>query len=54
MWFPDFSITLVYLLCILSTLACIIYGILNWNNGSEPEQAEISKEPRLEKKEQSV
>ena len=25
-----------YLLCILSTLLCIVYGIINWNKEDEP------------------
>lgn len=28
-------IWLPYLLCILSTLLCVIYGLLNWNRGQE-------------------
>jgi len=31
---------LAYLLCILSALLCIIYGVINWNAGDEPVQAE--------------
>lgn len=26
-----------YLLCILATLLCVVYGILNWNKGGEDE-----------------
>ena len=33
--FGDFSIFAAYSLCILSALACVIYGIINWNKGSE-------------------
>jgi len=40
---PDFSIWLVYLLCILSTLACVVYGLLNWNEGAEEESAEAGE-----------
>ncbi|MCX6090731.1 MAG: symporter small accessory protein [Atribacterota bacterium] len=29
-------IVLVYLLCIGSTLLCVIYGLINWNRGGEP------------------
>jgi len=32
-----------YMLCFLSALACIVYGILNWNKGDENENEEISK-----------
>ena len=34
----DVSIITVYLLCILSTLTCVVYGIFNWNKGSIKEQ----------------
>ena len=26
----------VYLLCIVSAIFCVIFGILNWNKGDEP------------------
>jgi hypothetical protein len=31
----DFTIALLYILCIASTLLCVIYGILYWNQGGE-------------------
>lgn len=34
----------VYLLCILSAISCIAYGLINWNKGGEQETAEISEE----------
>ena len=34
----------VYLLSILSTLICIVYGMLNWNKGDEVDVSEISEE----------
>lgn len=37
------SIWLAYLLCILSALLCVVYGLFNWNRGRE----EISPEDRL-------
>lgn len=37
--FGDFGIFAAYSLCILSTLACVIYGLVNWNKGAE----ELSK-----------
>lgn len=36
----DPAIWLAYLLCILSTLLCVIYGAMNWNKGDEPLQQE--------------
>ena len=32
----DPQIWIAYLLCILSTIFCIIYGISRWNKGDEP------------------
>lgn len=43
-----------YLLCILSALACIIYGIRNWNKGAEHENEEISKKANWEKDETEI
>lgn len=31
-----FSIFLAYLLTILSAIACLVYGIRNWNRGEGP------------------
>jgi hypothetical protein len=45
-------IVTVYLLCILSTLLCIVYGAMNWNKGHEKEEAEISEEAAWEAKEE--
>lgn len=28
----------IYLLCILSSALCVVYGLLNWNRGAEEEQ----------------
>lgn len=44
----------VYLLCIFSTLLCVIYGIANWNKGGELEAVEISEEIAWESKEEEM
>jgi len=31
----DPGVWMAYLLCILSTLFCVVYGIANWNKGSQ-------------------
>ena len=31
----DFWVGLAYLLCIASSLVCVVYGVLNWNKGDE-------------------
>ena len=43
-----------YVLCILSTLLCVIYGALNWNKGSETETDEIEEELEWEKEEEKM
>lgn len=36
----DPTIWLAYLLCIVSTLLCVVYGLINWNRGEEELQAD--------------
>lgn len=40
----DFSVFAAYILCILSAVLCVIYGVVNWNRGDE----EISTEKAAE------
>ena len=35
----DAGIWLAYLLCILSCLLGVVYGVINWNKGAEPVSA---------------
>jgi hypothetical protein len=49
----DFSIFLVYILCIASALACVVYGIFNWNKGAETE-VELKKDVNWEEKEKKI
>ena len=44
----------VYLLCILSTLLCIAYGLINWNKGAETEAEEATEELAWEEKEEEM
>ncbi len=39
----DFPIFLVYALCVLSALACVIYGIINWNKGAKTDIPETDR-----------
>jgi hypothetical protein len=48
----DFWIILVYLLCIGSTLLCVVYGLVNWNRGGDGVQPE--KILRWEKEEEEL
>ncbi len=34
--FSDPWIAAGYLLCLLATALCVVYGAINWNNGDEP------------------
>lgn len=43
----DFSIFLAYILCVASAVLCVVYGIVNWNKGNEPE-ADIEKDTKWE------
>jgi hypothetical protein len=47
-------ILMAYLLCIFSTVACIGYGIYNWNKGAENDPDEISKEAKWENNESKI
>jgi hypothetical protein len=40
-----------YLLCILSTVLCIVYGLINWNKGDEPVKPEDVDWAKEEKEE---
>jgi hypothetical protein len=44
----------VYLLCIFSTLLCVIYGIINWNRGGEQESQQIEEEAAWETGEEEM
>jgi len=46
----DPKIWSVYLLCILSALFCVAYGVINWNKGDETVRPEDKKWVEDEKK----
>lgn len=35
----DKYVAAAYILCVASTVLCVVYGLINWNRGSEPEQS---------------
>ncbi len=47
-------IVTAYVLCILSALACIIYGLLNWNKGAGDESSQMAEEARWEEAETKI
>jgi len=51
---PDFWILFAYLLCILSAVACVAYGLYNWNRGGDNEGHQIAEERTWEKKEKEI
>ena len=44
----------VYLLCIISALLCVVYGIVNWNREVELEASEIEEEAAWEANEEEM
>lgn len=47
-------IILAYGLSILSAIACVVYGIKNWNKGAENESSEVIEEVKWEKDETEI
>mgnify|MGYP007050237420 FL=1 len=43
-----------YVGCILVTLLCVVYGILNWNKGGEDEEEQVKEELEWHKKEKDM
>ena len=43
-----------YLLCILATLQCVVYGVMNWNKGGAKEKEEMAEELAWQKKEERM
>jgi hypothetical protein len=46
----DKWVALAYILCIASTLLCVVYGIVMWNRGDDEVKAEDVKWAQEEKK----
>jgi len=44
-------VALVFVLCILSALLCVVYGLINWNKGEEPVKQEDVAWAKEEKEE---
>ncbi len=43
------GVVLAYICCILATILCVVYGILNWNLPKTDEKKEIQEEISWEK-----
>ena len=44
----------VYVLSFLSTVLCVVYGLINWNTGGEKESEEIQEELKWEEEEEHM
>ena len=50
----DPGIYMGYILAILGLIACVVYGILNWNKGMETDIEEIEKDLEWEEKDEQT
>jgi hypothetical protein len=50
----DPGIYLGYLLAILGLIACVVYGLINWNKGRETDIEEIQKDLDWENKDEQA
>jgi len=46
--FADFWVAAAYFLCIASTLLCVVYGLLHWNDDEELSPPAHPKDENLE------
>ena len=49
----DFSVSLVFVLLILSTILCVVYGAMNWNSDGE-ESSMQDESAQWEKEEKQI
>lgn len=50
----DFWVSLVYVLIILSTALCVVYGALNWNKDGQDDARLADEGRRWEDEEQTI
>lgn len=50
----DFSVFAAYVLCILSAILCVVYGVMNWNKGGDVSPEEAVEEVRWEAEENKI
>ena len=46
----DGWVSAAYVLCVLSTLLCVVYGLINWNRGDDEVKKEDAEWAAHEKK----
>lgn len=54
MGFDDGSVFWAWFLMILSSLGCVVYGILNWNKGEEVSELEAKEEAKWDEEEKHI
>ena len=50
----DFWVSSVFVLLFLSTLLCVVYGAMNWNNDGEDDEIIQEEEKKWEKDEEEM
>lgn len=50
----DFWISSAFVLCVLSAVLSVVYGIVNWNKGADTESREIAEEEKWTESEKEV
>lgn len=50
----DPGIYMGYIFAVLGLIACVVYGIINWNKGMETDIDEIEKDLEWEEKEEQT
>jgi hypothetical protein len=51
---PDFWIWSAFLLCIASTILCVVYGLINWNKGANVENNQIEEEIKWQENDKEI
>lgn len=52
--FDDVYVFLAWLLMILSSIGCVVYGVMNWNKGGEVSELEAKEEAAWDDEEQHI
>lgn len=50
----DFWVSLVFILLILSTALCVVYGAINWNKGAEDDATILQEEKQWADEEKKI
>jgi hypothetical protein len=50
----DFGVSLAFMLCIASAILCVVYGLMNWNKGSDDEAEQIKEELKWQIEENQI